>query len=108
LALVIKRYPYHFGGRETAQAARCVPITLFLAGQSFDLEAIESMSAAFVASCNALHLKISDPAARFVAEKIIEFAQRGTRDPDVLRTMTLKEFGLSDESASVGRAAPSE
>jgi hypothetical protein len=50
-------------------------------------------------------LKISDPAARFVAEKIIELAQRGIRDPDVLRAMTLKEFGLGDESPSV---APSE
>jgi len=76
-----------------------------LAGQAFELEAIEAMSAAFVAACDALHLKISDPAARFVAEKVIEFAQRGIRDPDVLRTMTLKEFGLSDENASV---APSE
>jgi hypothetical protein len=40
--------------------------------------------------------------------KVIELAQRGIRDPDELRTMTLKEFGLSDESTSVGSAAPSE
>ena len=86
-------------------AARFMPITLFLAGQAFELEVIEIMSAAFVAACDALHLKISDPAARFVAEKVIALAQRGIRDPDVLRTMTLKEFGLSDESPSV---APSE
>ena len=52
-----------------------------------ELEAIEITSAAFVAACDALHLKISDPAARFVAEKVIELAQRGIRDPDVLRTM---------------------
>jgi hypothetical protein len=77
----------------------CLPTTLILAGQASDLEAIESMSAAFVAACDALHLKIGDPAARFVAEKVIEIAQRGIRDPDVLRTMTLKEFGLSDESS---------
>ena len=81
-------------------AARFMPITLFLAGQAFELEVIEIMSAAFVAACDVLHLKISDPAARFVAEKVIELAQRGIRDPDVLRTMTLEEFGLSDESAS--------
>ena len=55
-----------------------------------------------------MHLKIGDPTARFVAEKVIALAQRGIRDPDVLRTTTLKEFGLSDESASVGSAAPSE
>ena len=59
------------------------------------------MSAAFVAACDALHLQIGDdPATRFVAEKVIELAQRGIRDPDMLRTMTLKEFGLNDESAS--------
>ena len=77
-------------------AARFMPITLFLAGQAFELEVIEIMSAAFVAACDALHLKISDPAARFVAEKVIELAQRGIRDPDMLRTMTLKEFDLND------------
>ena len=74
-----------------------MPITLFLAGQAFELEVIEIMSAAFVAACDALHLKIGDPAARFVAEKVIELAKRGVRDPNVLRRMTLKEFGLSDE-----------
>ena len=75
----------------------------FFADQDFDLEVIETMSAAFVSVCDALHLKIGDPAARFVAEKVIKLAQRGVRDPNVLRRMTL---GLSDESASVASAAP--
>jgi hypothetical protein len=56
-----------------------MPITLFLAGQAFELEAIEAMSAAFVAVCDALHLKISDPAARFVAEKVIELGRNTLR-----------------------------
>ncbi len=57
------------------------------------------MSAAFVAACDALHLKVGDdPATRFVAEKIIEFAQRGIRDLNMLRELTLKEFDLTDES----------
>jgi hypothetical protein len=34
-----------------------------------------------------------------VADKVIELAQRGIRDPDMLRKMTLKELDLSDESA---------
>jgi hypothetical protein len=85
-----------------------LPTTLILAGQASDLEVIESMSAAFVAACDALHLRIGDPAARLVAEKVIAFAQRGIRDPDVLCTTTLKEFGLSNERPSVGNAAPSE
>jgi hypothetical protein len=76
-------------------------ITPFLAGQAFDPEAIEKMSAAFVATCDALHLKIGDdPATRFVAETVIQFAQRGIRDPDMLRKLTLKEFNLSDENTS--------
>ena len=78
-------------------------ITPYLAHQAFEPEIIETMSAAFVAACDALYLKIgADPAARFVAEKVIELAQRGIRDPDILRKMTLKEFGLSDQSALVG------
>ena len=76
-----------------------MPITRFLANQAFELEVIESMSAAFVAACDALQLKVGkDPATRFVAEKVIELAQSGVRDPYVLRTMTLKEFGLRNES----------
>jgi hypothetical protein len=77
-----------------------LPTTLILAGQASDLEAIESMSAAFVAACDALRLKIGDPAARFVAEKVIELTRRGIRDPDLLRKMTLKELGLGDEGDS--------
>lgn len=76
-----------------------MPITPFLAGQAFDPETIEKMSAAFVATCNALHLEIGDdPATRLVAEKVIQFAQRGIRDPDLLRKLTLQEFNLTDES----------
>ena len=83
-----------------------MPITPFLAHQAFDPEIIKAMSAAFAGACEALHLKVGDdPATRFVAEKVIELAQRGIRDPDMLRKMTLKEFDLSDESPSV---APSE
>jgi hypothetical protein len=80
-----------------------MPITPFLAHQTFELEVIESMSAAFVAVCDALQLKVGkdDPATRFVAEEVIELAQRGVCDPDVLYAMTLKEFGLGGESVSV-------
>ena len=74
-----------------------MPITPYLARQAFEPEVIETMSAAFVATCDALHLKVGDdPATRLVAEKVIELAQRGIRDRDVLRATTLKEFGLSD------------
>jgi hypothetical protein len=77
-----------------------MPITPYLAHQAFEPEVIETMSAAFVAACEALHLKVGDdPETRFVAEKVIELTQRGISDPDELRTMTLKEFGLDESGA---------
>jgi len=76
-----------------------MPITPYLAHQAFEPEVIETMSAAFVAACDALRLKVGDdPATRVVAEKVINLAQRGIRDPDELRKMTLKELALSDEN----------
>ena len=70
-----------------------MPITPYLAHQAFEPEIIKTMSAAFVAACDALHLKVGDdPTTRLVAEKVINLAQRGIRDPDALRTMALKEF----------------
>ena len=61
-----------------------MPITPYLAAQAFDPEVIETMSAAFVAACE---LKVgNDPETRFVAEKVIELAQRGIRAPEELRT----------------------
>jgi hypothetical protein len=60
-----------------------MPITPFLAGQAFNPEIIETMSAALVATCDAPHLKVSDDSAtRFAAGKVINLAQRGIRDPD--------------------------
>ena len=77
-----------------------MPITPYLAHQAFEPEVIETMSAAFVAACDALRLKVGDdPPTRLVAEKVINLAQRGIRDPILLRRMTLKEFDLSDGSA---------
>ena len=70
-----------------------MPITPYLAYQAFDPEIIETISAAFLAACDALHLKVGDdPATRIVAEKVINLAQRGIRDPITLRTMALKEL----------------
>jgi hypothetical protein len=52
-----------------------------------------------ICACDALRLKVGDDSAtRFVAEKVIEFAQRGIRDPNMLCKLTLKEFDLTDES----------
>jgi hypothetical protein len=72
-----------------------VPIKGFLSGRAFEPEAINTMALAFNAVCDQLGLKSTadDPAAKLVAEKIIELAQRGVHDPNLLRTMTLNELG---------------
>ena len=82
-----------------------MPIRPFLAGQAFEPELINAMSVALepelinamsVAlerTCSALSLSlVDDPATRLVAEKIIEFAQRGIRDPETLSNMALEYF----------------
>ncbi len=70
-----------------------MPIRPFLSGRAFDPETIDKMSEALKGVCETLSLKrVDDPATRLVAQKIIELAQRGVRDVDKLRTMTLSEF----------------
>ena len=72
-----------------------VPINAFLDGHTFDAEAINAMSIAFDTACAELGLvkTAEDSATSLVAEKIIEVAQRGVHDPDLLRTMALNELG---------------
>jgi hypothetical protein len=55
---------------------------------------IRSMSLALERACEEMGLRPGkdDPATRFVAEKIIKFAQRGIRDPDRLVALTPQEF----------------
>ena len=51
------------------------------------------MSLALERACSALSLSlVDDPATRLVAEKIIEFAQGGIRDPEILSSMALEYF----------------
>jgi hypothetical protein len=70
-----------------------MPILPFLSGQPFDPETIDNMSEALRGVCETLSLKpVDDAATRLVAQKIIEFTQRGVRDVATLQAMTLKEF----------------
>ncbi len=78
-----------------------MPIRPFLAGQAFEPEIIEQMSAAFVRACEALRLALrDDPATRLVARTIIELAERGVRDAQDLLDMTLREFRTDYEAES--------
>ncbi len=69
------------------------PITPFLRGQAFDPETIEAMGQALVTTCQTLGLSNrADAVSHLVAEKIIELAQRGIKDPTALHSVALKEF----------------
>jgi hypothetical protein len=51
------------------------------------------MGVAFLDTCSALGLTMrSDPITNLVAEKIIELAERGVRNPSALRRMALDEL----------------
>jgi hypothetical protein len=72
-----------------------MPITPFLGNEPFDQDTITKLSTVFVAVCNKLGLADrSDKLTESVARHIIELAQRGVQDADMLRKMTLLEFGV--------------
>jgi hypothetical protein len=79
-------------------AMECLmPITPFLAGHTFDHDQIADMSAVLLAVCNKLGLADrADPLTEHVARTIVAFAQRGVRNPDALRKMTLQEFNVAE------------
>ncbi len=59
--------------------------------KAFEPEAIATMTSAYADVCRTLGLRDRDhPQANAVAKKIIEFAQRGERDPIRLREVVLQ------------------
>src|SRR5262249_22151837 len=69
-------------------------ITPFLQGQAFDPETLQTIANALVATCEALGLSDRDDAmTQLVAEKVIELAKRGLKNPTALRLAAIKEFG---------------
>lgn len=70
-----------------------MPITPFLKGQAFDPELVEAMGAAFVSTCDALGLTDrTDAITTLVAEKIVELAQRGLRNPTAIHMLAMREL----------------
>jgi len=65
-----------------------------LQGQAFDPETVQAMANALVTTCEALGLSDRDDAmTQLVAEKIIELAKRGLKNPRALHFAAIKEFG---------------
>ena len=77
-----------------AKRRASAPITPFLQGQAFDPETVQAMANALVMTCEALGLSDRDHAMpQLVAEKIIELAKRGLKNPTALHLAAIKEFG---------------
>jgi hypothetical protein len=71
--------------------------------QAFGPEILEDMSRAYESVREALCLKMTDdPVTRTVAGTVIELAQRGVRNVDMLRMMALREF---DANYGLGQSA---
>ena len=80
-----------FSNETTRKAS--APIIPFLRGQAFDPETVEAMGKAFVTTCEALGLSDRmDAMTMLVAEKIIELAERGLKNPTALHLAAIKEI----------------
>src|SRR5438874_6349671 len=72
---------------------RAAPITPFLQDRAFDPETAQAVSNALVMTCEALGLSNRDDAmTKLVAEKIIELAQRGHKNPTALHLAAINEL----------------
>ena len=70
-----------------------MPIRLFLDGRRFDPETTRIMGIAFETVRIALRLTGGNLAEARIAERIIELAKAGERNPDLLCERVLYEFG---------------
>ena len=70
-----------------------MPITPFLRGQAFDPVLVNAMGAALSKTCDALGLT-ERTEITLVAEKIIELAERGLRNPTAIHRMAWPNLNL--------------
>jgi hypothetical protein len=73
------------------RGASCMAVYRLFKDEAFEPEAITMMTRAYADVCHTLGLNESDrPEADAVAKKVIEFVQRGARDPVRLRHYVLE------------------
>jgi hypothetical protein len=69
-----------------------MPISRLLQNSAFDSAEIEGLTKAFENVCRELKLTRKNPMRELVARKIIDFAERGSRDPELIRAFVLTEI----------------
>ena len=72
--------------------AYCMAVYGLFRNKAFEPETIATMTSAYADVCRALGVDDDRPEADAVAKKVIEFAQRGERDPVRLRNHVLQAF----------------
>ena len=71
-----------------------MPIVRLLKGRAFDPESVQVIVAAYEEARQALGLvDPSDPLTETVARKILEVAEAGERDPNVIRQRAMDNLG---------------
>jgi hypothetical protein len=76
-----------------------MPVTPYLNGQQFDPEIMRVLGVAFGLVCIALQVEGSgDDVKQAIANKVIEFAKTGTRNPDLLCERVLEDIRRPPEA----------
>jgi len=71
-----------------------MPITPYLRGAVFDPEAIKAMAQAFDSAWRVVQSSNLGVTKKRIAEKIVDAASAGERDPDRIRDLALRDFGI--------------
>jgi hypothetical protein len=86
--------PRRTRSRSLVQSTTKMAVYHLFRNKAFEPEAIAAMTSAYDDVCRLLGLEDpDDPETNAVARKIIEFAQRGERDPVRLRESVLRSLG---------------
>jgi hypothetical protein len=83
--------------RNSVASGRSVAIYRLLENSAFDPERIKMMVDAYECACRALDLvgNKTDPVTEIVARKIVEIAQTGLTDSQIICERSLEELGIT-------------
>jgi hypothetical protein len=72
---------------------KAVAIYRLLQNSAFGPDDIKRMASAYERGLVLMHLKRDDPLTETLAQHIVEIAQTGEKDPEVICGLALKRFG---------------